>query len=164
MRVVGYGPIAARQALAIAAEGIWRRLVCDPLSGTLLDYGRTRCHPPDTLKQFVVTRDQRCAAFECSSPRGAVTSTTPGRFFGGRYDQRIESVRAVSTSPSCQGRRWIDVDHQRRSIKTLTTPLGRARTEPPTRLIDPIVDRLRPWPRSRRPSESACCRYIRFSR
>ena len=42
----------------IAADGTLTRLVTDPLTGTLLDYGRTRYNPPDTLRQFVITRGQ----------------------------------------------------------------------------------------------------------
>src|SRR5215475_3438709 len=36
--LAGYGPIPADLARELAAEGTWRRLLTDPLSGTLLDY------------------------------------------------------------------------------------------------------------------------------
>ncbi|WP_308819063.1 hypothetical protein [Pseudonocardia alni] len=43
---MGQGPIPADLARALAAGGVWQRLGTDPLSGTLLDVGRTRYRPP----------------------------------------------------------------------------------------------------------------------
>jgi hypothetical protein len=40
--------------------------VTDPLSGTLLDYGRTTYRPPAGLADFVRARDQRCVFPGCS--------------------------------------------------------------------------------------------------
>ena len=59
--LVGYGPIPAALAReAAAADGLWRRLAVDPLSGTALDYGRTTYHPPAALADFVRVRDLTC--------------------------------------------------------------------------------------------------------
>ena len=58
--LAGYGPIPAGLAREIAADAVWRRLVTDPLSGALLDHGRTTYHPPAALADFVRARDQRC--------------------------------------------------------------------------------------------------------
>ncbi|MDN5748589.1 MAG: HNH endonuclease, partial [Pseudonocardia sp.] len=58
--LVGYGPIPAEQAREIAADAVWRRLVSDPLSGALLDHGRTTYHPPAALAEFVRGRDVYC--------------------------------------------------------------------------------------------------------
>jgi hypothetical protein len=58
--LVGYGPIPAELARRIAADGVWRRLVTDPLSGALLDYGRTTYRPPTALAEFVRARDVYC--------------------------------------------------------------------------------------------------------
>src|SRR5262249_31532785 len=41
-------------------------LITDPLSGTLLDYGRTTYRPPAGLADFVRARDQRCVFPGCS--------------------------------------------------------------------------------------------------
>jgi hypothetical protein len=63
--LVGHGPIPASLAREAAAEGVWRRLVTDPLSGTLLDYGRTTYHPPAGLADHVRARDVYCRAPGC---------------------------------------------------------------------------------------------------
>jgi hypothetical protein len=58
--LIGHGPIPAPLARQIAADGIWRRLLTDPASGTLLDYGRTTYTPPAGLADFVRARDVYC--------------------------------------------------------------------------------------------------------
>jgi len=58
--LLGHGPIPAGLAREIAAEGTWRRLLTDPVSGTLLDYGRTTYTPPAGLADFVRARDLHC--------------------------------------------------------------------------------------------------------
>ena len=58
--LVGVGPIPASLARETAADGIWRRLITDPLSGTLLDHGRTTYHPPAALADHVKARDLHC--------------------------------------------------------------------------------------------------------
>jgi uncharacterized protein DUF222/HNH endonuclease len=63
--LVGHGPIPASLARDVAADGVWRRLITDPLSGTLLDYGRTTYQPPAGLADFVRARDVYCRAPGC---------------------------------------------------------------------------------------------------
>jgi hypothetical protein len=66
--LAGLGPIPAEQARALAAGGIWRRIVTDPLTGAVLDVGRTRYRPPAPMAEHVMARDQVCAAPGCSVP------------------------------------------------------------------------------------------------
>jgi hypothetical protein len=63
--LVGHGPITADQAREIAADATLRRLVYDPLSGTVLDYGRTTYRPPAGLADFVRARDVHCRGPIC---------------------------------------------------------------------------------------------------
>lgn len=58
--LAGYGPIPDVLARRLAADGIWRRILTDPASGTVLDVGRTRYEPPTGLDDFVRTRDGTC--------------------------------------------------------------------------------------------------------
>jgi hypothetical protein len=58
--LVGHGPIPACLARDTATDAVWRRLVTDPLSGTVLDYGRTTYHPPAGLADHVRARDLTC--------------------------------------------------------------------------------------------------------
>lgn len=63
--LAGFGPIPADLAREIAADAVWTRLVTDPLSGALLDHGRTTYRPPEALADFVRARDQQCRSPIC---------------------------------------------------------------------------------------------------
>lgn len=67
----GYGPVHPDTARALAAGGVLRRLVTDPVSGALLDLGRTRYRPSAALEQHVRARDRTCRRPGC----GAAAST-----------------------------------------------------------------------------------------
>jgi hypothetical protein len=69
--LAGYGPIPADLARTLAADGTWRRLLTDPISGQLLDFGRTTYRPPAALADFVRARDHRCLFPGCSRPADA---------------------------------------------------------------------------------------------
>ncbi|MBW0127676.1 HNH endonuclease signature motif containing protein [Pseudonocardia oceani] len=66
--LVGYGPIPAPLAREIAADSVWRRLVTDPLTGTVLEYGRTTYRPPAALADHIRARDITCRAPGCRQP------------------------------------------------------------------------------------------------
>ena len=63
----GYGPVPATLARTIAAwhDATWRRILTDPATGTLLEYGRTTYIPPAALADHVVTRDRTCTFPGC---------------------------------------------------------------------------------------------------
>ena len=63
--LAGYGPIPAHLARQVAADGTWRRLLTDPGTGGLLDYGTTTYEPPKNLTDHVITRDQTCRGLGC---------------------------------------------------------------------------------------------------
>ena len=69
--LAGYGPLPASVARRSAAEGTWRRLLTDPATGQLLDYGTTRYRPPQHLVDHVVMRDQTCCGIACMRPAAA---------------------------------------------------------------------------------------------
>jgi len=64
----GYGPISAGYARELAHDptGTWRRLITDPVTGQLLDYGTTRYRPPRQLADHVIERDAECTFPYCS--------------------------------------------------------------------------------------------------
>jgi hypothetical protein len=66
--LAGYGPIPADIARDIAADARWRRLLTDPVDGTLLDYGRNTYRPPAGLDDHVRARDITCRFPGCRQP------------------------------------------------------------------------------------------------
>jgi hypothetical protein len=63
--LAGHGPIPAELAREIAADATLKRLVYDPVSGALLDHGRTTYRPPAALADFVRARDMHCRGPIC---------------------------------------------------------------------------------------------------
>lgn len=67
--IPGYGPVPAPIAREWAADASsWRRLVVDPVTGALLDYGRTRYRPPPGVER-PPTLSTRCAVRTIGSRR-----------------------------------------------------------------------------------------------
>jgi hypothetical protein len=66
--LLGYGPVPAADVRRLLADeaGVLRRLVTDPISGTLLDYGRSRCKPDALLRGFLAARDLTCRYPGCT--------------------------------------------------------------------------------------------------
>ncbi|MEJ2886528.1 HNH endonuclease signature motif containing protein [Actinomycetospora aeridis] len=71
--LVGYGPITADAArtLAADADATWRRILTDPLSGTVLDVGHRRYRPPEAMAEHVRNRDLTCTFPGCRVPAQA---------------------------------------------------------------------------------------------
>ncbi|MBD0292095.1 MAG: DUF222 domain-containing protein [Jiangellaceae bacterium] len=67
----GYGPITPDVARKLAADGTWRRLLTDPVSGALRDYGTTRYTAPPELAELIIARDRTCRFPTCTWPAEA---------------------------------------------------------------------------------------------
>ena len=64
--LAGYGPIPAPVARTLAGDATWRRLVTDPVTGHLLDFGHTVYSPPQELADYITARDATCVFPGCS--------------------------------------------------------------------------------------------------
>ena len=66
--IVGFGPIPAHLARRLATESdTWRRLVTDPVTGHLLDYGIKTYRPPTALREYIIARDRTCQFPGCNT-------------------------------------------------------------------------------------------------
>ena len=144
-QLAGYGPITPAQARHIAADGTLRRLVCDPLSGTLLDYGRTTYQPPAALADHVMGRDQTCCMPGCRQPAWRceldhIEPFCPGQTGGG-------STSAANLAAACKHHHRAKdgggyrVAHGENGFRW-TTPLNRTYLRPPTRLWRPAPEQV----------------------
>ncbi len=84
--LVGYGPIPASVARALAVDGMWQRLIVEPVTGHLLDYGETVYRPPQVLQDFLLARDVTCQFPGCRMPayRSELDHIVPFGSAGGR--------------------------------------------------------------------------------
>lgn len=65
--LVGYGSIPSSVVRMLAGDAAWQRLVVDPVTGHLLDFGTLIYRPPQELKDYLVARDQRCMFPGCAA-------------------------------------------------------------------------------------------------
>ncbi len=65
--LLGYGPIPAALVRDRAAEADWRRMIAEPVTGFLLDYGTAIYRPPAELADYVMARDRRCRFPGCNA-------------------------------------------------------------------------------------------------
>ena len=66
--LAGFGPIPASMARDIARDGTWRRLLTDPVTGTLVERGTATYEPGTDLAAFVIARDVTCTFMGCGQP------------------------------------------------------------------------------------------------
>jgi len=93
----GYGPVTPDVARALAMGGVWRRLVTDPTSGTVLDVGRTRYTPPPEMADLVRARDRYCVRPGCGArAQGCDLDHTTPFHLGGRT--AVDNLGALCAS------------------------------------------------------------------
>jgi hypothetical protein len=135
--LVGYGPIPAPLARALAADAAWTRLVTEPVTGHLLDYGSTQYRPPQVLQDFLIARDRTCRAPSCGQPAHRCELDHHVPYPAGR-------TSAGNLSPFCKHDHlnkthagWHVTRNPDGSL-TWTTPLGRTHTvEQPDHRLNP---------------------------
>jgi len=123
----GFGPIPAAMARELAVDAKWRRLVVEPVTGHLLDFGSVVYRPPQALADYIVARDRRCRFPGCNrkgeycdvdhndpAPRGPTSSQNCCclcrrhhrlKTFGGWQVEMRPDFSCVWTAPS--GRRFF---------------------------------------------------------
>ena len=134
--LTGYGPIPAEMARRIATDSTWRRLLTDPVNGSVLEASTTRHNPGTLVTETLLARHPVCAWPGCnqSSRDCDRDHTTPFAQTG--------TTTLAGLAPYCEYHHvikdtpawgWASTSHPDGSI-TLTTPTGhRYTTVPPTR-------------------------------
>lgn len=144
--LAGYGSLPASVAREIAADATWRRLVTDPQSGTLLDYGRTRYTPPQALADYVRARDRTCRFPGCrrsarQSDLDHTTSYPGGPTSAANLGTLCRHHHRLKQQPG-----WSVVQDER-SVFTWTSPTGHTYiTEPDPAPIEPVPLSTTPCP------------------
>lgn len=139
----GYGPIPAGLAREWLAEATtWRRLVTDPVTGHLLDYGPVVRLAPPRLRDFVLARDATCTAPGCNrraSGRGVEIDHHPPW----RSDGSGGSASASATGALCAHHHHLkthghwDVLEREHGTTTWRSPSGREHRVRPEPVLPP---------------------------
>ena len=101
--LAGHGSISTEQALALIGGGDLYRMICDPESGMLLDYGHTRYRPPPHLAEFVRRRDGECPLPTCHHPaeRGQIDHIVPAKPDPVTGKPTLGTTSAENLGPPC---------------------------------------------------------------
>lgn len=146
--LAGYGPVPAEVARTLAADGTWRRLVTDPVTGVLTDYSTTAYTPGKVLGAAVRARDETCTFASCDRAAERCDldhvepfdQATPGR---AGEPGRPGQTRAGNLQALCRRHHrakthggWRVVRDPDTGDTVWVTPLGRVVTRPAT-VVDP---------------------------
>ncbi|RPF21523.1 HNH endonuclease signature motif containing protein [Myceligenerans xiligouense] len=148
----GIGPVPADDAARIAADGTWRRLLTDPVSGILTDYSSRSYAPGAVLRAAVTARDLTCTFPGCDRPARS----------GGRAAADLDHIepfdkdhrylpgepgqtRAANLHPLCRRHHnvkthagWHVARDPDTGITRWTAPTGRDAVVHPT-VVDPVI-------------------------
>lgn len=135
--LAGHGPISSEQAQFLAGTGDLYRMICDPVTGQLLDYGRERYRPPPHLAEFVRARDGECPMPSCHQPagRGQLDHIVPAKPDAVTGKPTLGTTCADNLAPPCphdhlskDAGRGFTLHRSADGTYTWTTPLGRIYT------------------------------------
>ncbi len=65
--LIGAGALPAEVARELLADARFRRIITDPITGELLDYGRRTYAVPEALRRYIAARDQTCRFPSCGA-------------------------------------------------------------------------------------------------
>lgn len=143
--LAGYGPIPASMARRVARDATWRRILTDPLTGSLLDYSATAHDPGAVVEGHVLTRDRTCRCGSCTTPAATCDLDHTVPHPAGRTEPG-------NLGPLCRRRHRAKqagflLRQDRPGVFDWTTPTGRTYRVCPPPLAAPrpdFVSRLRP--------------------
>jgi len=130
------GPITAGQVAALLDHATLRRILCDPITGEVLNVGRTRYTPTAAITRHIRTRDQTCVVPGCDQPADRCDIDHRQPFSAGgptaahnlnvlcRHHHRAKDGGGFHLAKTDTGWEW-------------TTALGRTYTRPVTPLYEP---------------------------
>jgi hypothetical protein len=132
---------------------VWRRLVTDPLSGTLLDHGRTTYHPPAGLADHIRARDVHCRFSGCRrraadaeldhvtawSDGGTTNEPNLAAYCTHHHRLKHHAGWRVDAHPDGRLTWTTPTGHRHTTRPTTTGPTRRWRRHPSTRLRCPTM-------------------------
>lgn len=120
----GYGPITAEAAEDLLAHSTIRRIVTDPLTGSVLDVGTRTYTPPAALRRHVQLRDKHCRFPGCRRPAVACDLDHSVPYPEGPTSEGNLAGLCRTHHRHKTHSRW-QVEHLPGAVLRWTSPLGR---------------------------------------
>lgn len=135
----GYGPITAETVWELAHHSkFWRRLITDPVDGTVLEVSQRR--PSAALREYIHTRTPTCVGVGCARPaESCETDHTIDYAQGG-------ATAAANLGPTCRRHNLIKLEggwtlaQPKPGHYVWTTPAGTIYEVEPEPIVDPTPD------------------------
>ncbi|MEC3978409.1 DUF222 domain-containing protein [Amycolatopsis sp. H20-H5] len=137
----GHLPAGLARYIATGPDTVLRRIITDPLTGQVLELGRTRYRPTASMDEFIRVRDRECRGVGCSRPAQAC-GIDHGSYPG---TDRTNGDPATLGEMVC----YCGTEHELRDepgwhrtlspdgMLTVTTPTGRSYFSSPEPLHEP---------------------------
>ncbi len=138
--LVGHGPIPAEVGRQIMNQpnSVWRKVLTDPVTGTVRDIGRKRYRPPAALAELVRVRDRTCRAPGCNRPaqRCDADHCTAWSQNGDTCEHNLCCLCRYHHGLKDEPGWTFEFDPETADL-TVTTPTGRTYSTRPEPLLDP---------------------------
>jgi hypothetical protein len=138
--VPGVGPVPPSLARELAGDAQWRRLVCDPMTGELLDLSPETYTPGVALSRYLRARHTDCVHPHCSRSSEDSELDHVVAFSAGGLTTRANLVpRSARCHHAKHDGAWVDVpDPHRPGWGTLRSPSGVEQRYRPTDYRPPL--------------------------
>jgi hypothetical protein len=143
--LVGAGAIPADVARELLDDSVIRRIIAEPTTGELLDYGRRTYTVPQRLREFIAARDRTCRFPGCgtSAARCQVDHAIPWSRGGETNRDNLGALCIRHHQLKTHGG-WSITESDSHGGCTWVSPQGRRYEHVPTAIVDSLSSAISP--------------------
>ncbi len=143
--LVGAGAIPADVARELLDDSVIRRIIAEPTTGELLDYGRRTYAVPERLREFIAARDRTCRFPGCgtSAARCQVDHAIPWSRGGETNRDNLGALCIRHHQLKTHGG-WSITESDSHGGCTWVSPQGRRYEHVPTAIVDSLSSAISP--------------------
>ena len=143
----GHGPIPAWLARHLAHQpgSVLRKVVTDPVTGTVTDVGRTRYRPPAAMAELVRIRDRECRMPGCHRPTHHSDLDHATSWSNGGATATHNLIGLCRKHHRLKDQPGWTFTHHPTGQLTITTPTNTRHTTQPAPLNEPCQDTSAPF-------------------
>jgi len=141
--LIGAGALPAEVARELLADARLKRIITDPTTGELLDYGRRTYAVPEVLRRYIAARDQTCRFPSCgtAASRCEIDHAIPWSRGGATDRGNLGALCTRHHQLKTHGG-WRITDSDLDGSCTWTSPQGRRYEHRPSPVLEPVLDRM----------------------
>ena len=139
--LIGAGALPAEVARELLADARLKRIITDPTTGELLDYGRRTYAVPEVLRRYIAARDQTCRFPSCGTTaiRCEIDHAIPWSRGGPTDRSNLGALCTRHHQLKTHGG-WRITDSDLDGGCTWTSPQGRRYEHRPSPVLEPALE------------------------